>query len=177
MKKTLSTLSCTIFLAVAITSCEKDNNTPQQQITVIQASGDIQDDVQSFRDLLGPLNTTTNVTGGRREITWDAVPDSLENKPLPANFFNQTGDGAQASLQKGLTYSSGGSFEVSSTNFKSINNAASNQFAAFSGTKTFANTSAFKWEVGFQKAGTNTSASVQAFGMVFLMLMNPTLHR
>ena len=41
------------------------------------------------------------------------------------------------------------------------------EFTAFSGTKTFTNTTTVKWDVKFQKAGTTESASVQSFGLVF----------
>ena len=152
---------------VSFFSCEKDNgDSTNQQPVVIKATGDIQDDVEAFKNLLGPLNTTPDVTGGHREINWDSVPDSLLNKPLPDNFFNQTGENVSAALQKGITYTPG-NFVVSNTEFAAVNSDASTQFSAFSGTNTFANTTVSRWDVSFQKAGTTESASVQAFGMVF----------
>lgn len=158
-------LVCSFF---AFSSCEKDNATPAaEDVTVIRATGNIQDEVEAFRALLGPLNTTPNVTGGHREINWDGLPDSLENKVLPDDLFNQTAENASAAMQRGAVYSSTGSFMVSSNGFASVNSDASSEFAAFSGTKTFANTTAAKWDVKFQKAGTVQSASVQAFGLVF----------
>lgn len=156
-----------IVSIVSFFSCEKDNDDSiNQQPAVIKATGDIQDDVDVFKNMLGPLNTTPDVTGGHREINWDGVPDSLLNKPLPDNFFNQTGENVSAALQKGITYTPG-NFVVSNTEFASVNSEASTQFSAFSGTNTFANTTVSKWDVSFQKAGTTESASVQAFGMVF----------
>jgi len=177
--KTL-TLICGISLLV---SCKKSNTIPLEQSTLIKATGDIQKTVQqptvikatgniqkavdAFRSSLGPLNTTPGATGGRREINWDALPDSLENKPLPANLFNPTGENANTLMQRGAVYSTTGSFMISSDGFAAINSEAASEFSAFSGTKTFANTTAAKWDVKFQKAGTTESASVQSFGLVF----------
>ena len=148
-------------------SCKKESLSVKEEVLLIKANGNIQDDVEAFKNMLGPLNTTPNATSGHREINWEGVPDSLLDKPLPGDFFNQTGDNALASLQKGITYASTGNFVVSSDGFSSINNETSSQFTAFSGTKTFANTTAAKWEISFQKAGTTESAFVQAFGLVF----------
>lgn len=148
-------------------SCNKANNPPEEQpATIIKAAGNIQEKVNAFKSMLGPLNTTTGVKGGHREINWDGVPDSLLDKPLPEDFFNPTGDGAAAGMQRGVTYSPG-TFVVSANSFASIISNVSDQFTAFSGNKTFANTTAARWDVAFQKAGTTESASVQAFGLVF----------
>jgi hypothetical protein len=148
-------------------SCQKGTVSSNEDVKVIKSTGDIQNDVEAFRNLLGPLNTTPGATTGRREINWDGVPDSLQDKALPLDFFNPTGDNAVASLQKGVTYAAIGSFMVSSANFAEINSGSSSQFQAFSGSNTFANTTAAKWDVSFQKAGTTTSAAVQGFGLVF----------
>ena len=151
-------------------SCKK-NNTPGttsgNQITVVKATGDIQAKVDAFRALLGPLNTTPNAKGGHREINWEGVPLSLENKTMPIDFFNPTGANAPAANQRGLVYSNQGSFMVSSDGFSGVNKNAAGQFAAFSGSKTFANTTAAAWDVTFQKAGSNVVATIQAFGLVF----------
>ena len=155
-----------ILSAVLFFSCEKDNATNNDDVVVIKATGDIQADVDAFKNMLGPLNTTPGVTSGHREINWDAVPDSLLNKPLPDNFFNQTGENVSAALQRGITYTPG-NFVVSNNAFAFVNSDASAQFSAFSGTNTFANTTVSRWDVSFQKAGTTESASVQAFGLVF----------
>ena len=155
------TLSTSLFFA-----CDKNGSAPSDDVTVIQATGDIQDDVASFKNSLGPLNTTPNATGGHREINWDAVPDSLLDKPLPEDFFNPTSSNVSAALQRGITYSPG-QFVVSSNNFATINADASSEFSSFSGNNAFANTAVARWDVKFQKAGTTQAASVQAFGLVF----------
>lgn len=150
---------------VFLLSCKKE---AEEKIEAIQykASGDIAPKLAEFRTSLGQLNTTPGATGGRREINWDGVPDTLLNKRLPSNFFNPVGSGASASLQRGLLYGEG-DFEVSATNFLHINSEAATEFQAFSGAKVFANVSEFAWPVGFQVAGQNKAAFVSAFGMVF----------
>ncbi|MEO1497312.1 MAG: PEP-CTERM sorting domain-containing protein [Planctomycetota bacterium] len=54
------------------------------------ASG-IQDGVDTFRNLLGGLNANSpeNFDGGRRQINWDAAPDSVSDpNAFPGDFFN-----------------------------------------------------------------------------------------
>jgi hypothetical protein len=163
MKKTFLAL---LSLSVLFNSCKKD--TVDESPVVIQGNGTIGDEIDAFRQLLGPLNSGSASTTGRREINWDAVPDNQLGKPLPNDFFNPTGPGALAARQRGLIYTSvAGSFVVSKTNFEEINVLASSSFKPFSGTNTFANTSSSLWEVGFQVPGQNTSASVRGFGAVF----------
>lgn len=161
-------LSILILLPVALnfSSCKKDND--DQNTIVIKASGNINDELETFRHLVGDqLNTTTGVTGGRREINWDGVPDSLVGKTLPDGFFNPTEPGAPVARQRGLAYAGGGEFRVSNANFVEVNNQATGQFSAFSGNKTFANVSSNLWEVGFEVAGQSKTATVQGFGAVF----------
>ncbi|HEY6974849.1 MAG TPA: hypothetical protein VH396_01095 [Chitinophagaceae bacterium] len=167
MKNFALLIAITFSASFTFLSCEKEITSPNNDITVIKSTGDIQNDVEAFRSLLGPLNTTPGATTGRREINWDGVPDSLQDVALPLDFFNPTGDNAVASLQRGVTYSAKGAFMVSSASFAEINSGASSQFHSFSGSNTFANVSAARWDVSFQKAGTTSSAAVQAFGLVF----------
>src|SRR5215203_6106294 len=124
------------ILGLAFFSCNK-NEDNKAQFTVYKAGGDISSKLDEFRNALGNLNTTPNVIGGRREMNWDSVADSLLNKSLPTNFFNTVGDGVSASRQKGLIYGDG-EFQVSATNFSHINSEAASEFAAFSGSKVFA---------------------------------------
>jgi hypothetical protein len=161
-------------MAVAITafsSCKKegsDTNSQSTEPVVIKGSGNIQDKIDAFRHLLGDqLNTTPGATGGRREVNWDGVPDSMVGKALPFDFFNPTGAGAPAARQRGLAYAATGEFRVSNASFVEVNNQASTQFSAFSGNKTFANISSNLWEVDFQVAGETTAASAKGFGAVF----------
>lgn len=157
-----------LSMAVANTSCNKENSVRNEKPVIIQSSGDITNAVTDFRNLLGTLNNAPGATSGRREINWDGVPDSLNDKVLPLDFFNPVGEHADPLLQRGLTYDPGkGTFMVSGNCFAQTNSNAASQFSAFSGTKTFANTTAAQWPVGFQKAGSTESASVNSFGAVF----------
>jgi hypothetical protein len=165
-----STLIVTMIAALLVlNSCKKETLPAAQGVEVITASGNINSKLDEFRNLLGSqLNNTTGQTTGRREINWDAVPDSLMGKALPLNFFNPVAADAPQALKRGLAYSpSGGEFRVSNTNFADINAGAAAQFNSFSGNKNFANISSNDWEVLFQVAGTSTAAAVKGFGAVF----------
>jgi hypothetical protein len=157
-----------IFITVIIfVSCAKDKLSADNE-TVITSNGDIANDVNTFKSSLGNLNTTTGVTGGRREINWDAVPDSFALTNIPNDFFNPTGVNASIALQRGFKYDIAGNFRVSKNGFGEIKTEAIADIQPFSGTKTFANTSAFEWPVGFKVAGQNLDAAVKAFGVVFV---------
>jgi hypothetical protein len=168
MKNMVWVLATTV---IALCSCKKDGAGVDDQSTetvVIKGSGDIHDKIDAFRHLLGDqLNTTPGATGGRREVNWDGVPDSMVGKPLPFDFFNPTGAGAPMARQRGLVYAATGEFRVSNANFVEVNNQAATQFSAFSGNKTFANISSNLWEVGFEVAGETSAASAKGFGAVF----------
>jgi hypothetical protein len=171
MKLTMFSLFL-LVLSVTLTtiilgSCtkEKVKNDPQPQ--VFSASGDITGALTDFRAALGSLNTTPGATSGRREINWDGVPDSLVGKALPGDFFNPTQANAPVARQRGLLYTSNaGEFQVSNTNFMNIDPAASGEFSAFSGAKTFANVTTNLWPVTFQVAGQTTAAFSKGFGVV-----------
>ena len=159
-------LAIVLVSGIFFSACDKNNSTPDDSIILVKATGDINDDITAFKNQLGPLNTTPGVTGGHREINWDGVPDSLLNKPLPDDFFNQTASNASVANQRGLTYTPG-TFVVSNNSFAAVNNEAATEFSSFSGNNAFANTTASKWDVKFQKAGTTETASVEALGAVF----------
>jgi hypothetical protein len=159
---------CIIFIAALFfSSCAKDKLPPAPEATVTSV-GDITSDVNAFKSSLGNLNTTTGVTGGRREINWDAVPDSFALNNMPVNFFNPTGANANITLQRGFEYDVAGSFRVSKNGFAELKTEAIADVQPFSGAKTFANTSTPEWPVGFKVAGQNTDAAVSAFGVVFI---------
>jgi hypothetical protein len=152
------------ILALILFSCKKEDD--EIRLTVYKGAGDITATMNDFRTALGNLNTSPGATSGRREINWDTVADSLLNKTLPADFFNPTTANAPIARQRGLLYE-GGAVQVSNNGFADINNEASSEFSSFSGTKSFANVTANKWEIGFEVAGQTTAASVSGFGMVF----------
>jgi hypothetical protein len=162
------------MVALGTNACNRDDD-KREDVTVISKNGDITSGVNEFRQLLGnPLNTTPGAVGGRREINWDGVPDSLMNKPLPFRFFNPEGtDPALAPRQRGLTYAptpapgGGGTFMVSNNNFSPINDKAAGEFAAFSGNKTFSNTTSLVWEIDPEPPGIAAPGTVKGFGIVF----------
>lgn len=172
--KNLFAIAAFVMATIFCISCKKDNALDHKTSTVIKASGAISDDIERFRNLLGgPVNQTPGASSGRREINWDGVPDNLEGKALPNDFFNPTGPTAVASMQRGLNYSGDGSFMVSSNGFANLNQSAASQFSPFSGTKVFANTTAAQWQIEFEVAGTDLTAGVKGFGMVFSDVDNP----
>ncbi|MBC7866304.1 MAG: hypothetical protein H7X88_02110, partial [Gloeobacteraceae cyanobacterium ES-bin-316] len=113
------------------------------------------------------LNTTPGHTSGRREINWDAVPDSFQYADLPGNFFNPVGPGSVMALQRGFRYSDNVKVRISSNNFSFLEPTNSNQFSAFSGSKTFSAISNNLWNVEFEVPGQSTMAAVKGFGAVF----------
>lgn len=153
------------LLGLFLLSCNK-KEAAIIHYTVYEASDEIFSKLNEFRNSLGNLNTTPGAVGGRREINWDGIPDSLLDKPLSKKFFNPVGDGATTSLQRGFVYGDG-DFQASAELFSHVNNDAASEFKTFSGNKVFANVSAIDWPVGFEVAGQATPATVKAFGMVF----------
>jgi hypothetical protein len=152
------------YVLICIFSCKKED--PKVPVTLYTANGDILPRLNEFRAAVGKLNTTPNATGGRREINWDGIADSLLDNALPHSFFNQVGAGIPATFQRGLLYNDG-NFQASAGRFGHLNAQAYTQFNAFSGNKVFANVSNAEWPIGFQVAGQSTPATINAFGMVF----------
>lgn len=161
----------TIWIIIAIVTvmpaCKK--NKDEDDVIVIKATGNITTRLNEFRQILGAtLNTTPGVTGGRREINWDGVPDSLLDKAMPVDFFNPAGsDASLAIFQRGLVYDTIGDFIVTNDQFASVNSEATAEFEAFSGNKTFANVNATLWEIDPQVAGSSLAATINGFGIVF----------
>jgi hypothetical protein len=154
---------------LSLLSCNKDNDDSDKKINseVFAASGNIQAELDEFRNVLGTLNTTVGASGGRREINWDGVPEDMLHQALPADFFNPVGSNAPAARQRGLAYAASQNFQVSNSGFASLNADAASQFSAFSGDKVFTNVSSAQWEISFQKPGQSTAGKVKAFGAVF----------
>lgn len=168
-KESFRSILLPILFLLFASACEKDGDSKtDDEVVVISATGDINAQLNQFRNLVGQqLNTTPNAVGGRREINWDGVPPEFINKQLPPDFFNQVGDNVAASLQRGLVYESTGEFMVSNNNFNTVNADVATQSRSFSGSNSFANVSSSLWEVFPQKPGTKTAAKVQGFGIVF----------
>ena len=156
----------TALVLISAAGCEKDK---AETIIVVTANGNINAKLDQFRQVLGAtLNTTPGAVGGRREINWDGVPDSLLGKSLPNDFFNPVGTEASlASRQRGLLYEPVGEFVVSNDNFTAVNSQAASQFAAFSGTNAFTNTNAVLWQIDPKVPGETADATIQGMGIVF----------
>lgn len=166
--KTVMFSIVSVILILMACSKNETGTEDKEPPVVMKATGDINPVLNQFRQLLGvKLNTSPGATGGRREINWDGVPESLLNKDLPNDFFNPTGLDAEAANQRGLVYSSVGNFRVSRENFAEVNAVAADQFESFSGDRTFANISSNLWDVEFEVPGQAIDASVQGFGIVF----------
>jgi hypothetical protein len=144
---------------------------------VFQAAGatpaDIQESVDDFRAFLGPLNP--NVVGsfpsGRREISWDGVPDAFSAPNiLPANFFNAN------SPRGAVFFARGTRFQVSADSdnpthtpilFGNIHPTLPLLFSTFSPQRLFTALDSNVVETLFFVPGSNASATVSGFGAVF----------
>ena len=174
------TLSLVAASTLALSGCNGGNNSGFANVraTVISGAGDIQDEVDQFRALLGTLNspTTPAQTGGRREVNWDGVPDAFSNSNnLPGNFFNPPA-GSPGSARGLLLSTPGSGLRVSgtigppatATLFSDVNNTYPNQFAFFTPNKTFAANGSNRVICTFEVRGqSGTTAGSNGFGVVF----------
>ena len=91
--KHLSFYSLLLFCVMTLSwACNKDDDDNKPQ--VITGAGNIQAAIDEYRTLLGTNNGSAVGTqnGGRREINWDGVPDSLAAPYfLPHDFFKARG--------------------------------------------------------------------------------------
>ncbi|WP_292993956.1 PEP-CTERM sorting domain-containing protein [Nitrosomonas sp.] len=150
----------------------------------------IQSTVDQFRLDLGINNGLGPCTGaclpgeGRREINWDAVPDSFSSggaNPFPGNFFNGVA-GDPAGRVRGVEFSTTGAFEVSADSdsdndsnpgpvaplFGNHNPDNADDFAAFSAQRIFGLVGTNEMDVFFNVPGSpGTQATVKGFGVVF----------
>ncbi|HZV70748.1 MAG TPA: hypothetical protein VFG10_14435 [Saprospiraceae bacterium] len=148
-------------------SCNKDEDNPQ----VLTASGDIQATLDEYRSLLGTNNggSAGPQTSGRREISWDGVPDSLASPYfLPHDFFKARGadfttpgDGVQVSAD-----ASNPSGALPS--FGNINPTYQQIFPAFSAERLFSPTGSNVVNLRFYVPGTTTPAVTRGFGAIYV---------
>lgn len=142
------------------------------------AAADIQTSLGNFQAALGSLNPNNGsaFSSGRREINWDAVPDSQSDaNAFSGNFFGQAFSGANGGRTRGAVFSSPGGLLTSannpgpnSANARFVNRTDAG-FTAFSGDQIFAPVTSTLTEVTFVVPGTsNVAATVSAFGAVFL---------
>ncbi len=154
--------------------------------TVFSSSGaaasDITSTVDSYRAALGSLNANNGSANasGRREINWDAVPDSASSpNAFAGNFFAQSFTGANGGRTRGASFSTpAGGFLVSPNNPGPVSANASFQqdlanssvvFTPFSNDQVFLAADSTLTDVTFVVPGTSSSAAfVTGFGVVFL---------
>jgi hypothetical protein len=162
-----------------LVSCDKiyndDYNKPPTTVpsTVFSAAGDstsIVTKLNELRAVLGdPLNSTPGVTGGRREVNWDAVPPAFTNaNNFPFDFFGSFDPAIANGRKRGLILTNTGtSFRVDSTDFAQIDPSYAAQFEVFSKKRLFTYVTNNVTEVTFKVPGTNTDAGVKGFGVIF----------
>lgn len=140
-----------------------------------QSASDISDTVDAFRAALGDLNPfePVNFGSGRRQINWDAAPDSISApNNFPGDFFNFNA----SPRARGIEFSTPGSgFQLSATaasgqgaDFTNINSAYDGTFEAFSPERLFTPINSNITDVlFFDPADQTTSAATNGFGVVF----------
>src|SRR5437773_6308679 len=131
----------------------------------------IQATVDTFRTQLGTLNA--NVAGsfssGRREINWDGVPDALSApNNLPANFFNVNSPRGVVFSTSGTGFQVSGNAGIAPIEFDNINPTYSSIFQTFSPQRLFTALGSNILDVNFFVPGSNTPATTNGFGAVFI---------
>lgn len=174
MNKFLLKFSSSLFLAVAITACDKDDdivyNDPQPVVDaeVFSASGDslgIAGKIADFRTALG---------AGHFAVNWDGVPANVSDVDnFPGDFFGASDANAPAGRKRGLITSGAPGFRVSTKDFSDIDLSYDAEFDAFSKAKTFMSIGSAVSEASFRIAGTTTPGSVKGFGVVFSDVDDP----
>jgi hypothetical protein len=149
---------------------------------VVTGAGDIGTAVERYRSLLGPDNGggPGPLTGGRREISWDGVPDELAAPSyLPGDFF----DASTAPRARGALLSTPGTGLMVSarpgnpTNtpvrFGNINPTYPDRFKTFSPPRLFSPIGSNVVELMFTQPGNRTPAAVRGFGAVYTDIDTP----
>jgi hypothetical protein len=142
----------------------------------VRGAGDITTAVERYRRLLGPDNggAPGGQARGRREISWDAVPDELAAPhALPGDFFNAT----EAPRARGAVLSTPGDHVAVSADadnpdgalvrFGDVNPSYVEQFRTFSAERLFSPIGSNIVDLRFRVPGTNRRAVVRGFGAVY----------
>jgi hypothetical protein len=144
--------------------------------TVVTGAGDIRPTVDRYRSLLGPDNGggPDRHTSGRREISWDSVPDQFaEPNALPPDFFNA----ATAPRARGAVLQTPGDRVAVSARlgnpagvpvrFGDINPTYTARFRTFSPERLFSPIGSNVVNLRFYVPGTTQPAAVRGFGAVY----------
>lgn len=142
------------------------------EVNADDASG-IQSTVDAFRDALGPLNAPAPVNGdpnSRRQINWDAAPDSVSDpNSFPGDFFNF----GAAPRARGIEFQAAGDttgFALSSTlaSGQPIEFGFADEYSFFSAERLFTPTGGALFDVWFfDPADQITRAVSRGLGVVF----------
>ncbi len=169
-----------LFAVALLGGCKKDETPPTvggPQPQVFSAAGSIQPALDAFRLAFGGVDNggvPGTQTSGRREINWDAVPDSLAAPfNLPSNFFNATttprargavfttpGTGVQVSADSNNPSSAAVRFGNINLTYRAI-------FRTFSPERLFSPIGSNIVDLNFFVPGTTTRAVVKGFGAVY----------
>ena len=143
---------------------------------MVKSVGDIGPAVRTFRRLLGPDNGggPGGRARGRRELSWDAVPDEFAaTHALPANFFNSDTEPRARGARLRTT---GDHVAVSAdadnpdgapVRFGDINPQYTGEFRTFSPERLFSPVGSNVVNLTFNVPGTNQRAAVRGFGAVY----------
>lgn len=117
----------------------------------------------------GTLAGANGSFGGiRREINWDAVPDSLAaSNNLPLNFFNVNSPRGAVFSTPGTGVAVSANAGVAPIEFDNINPTYSQIFQTFSAQRLFAAIGSNVVDVNFFAAGTSNAGSTSAFASIF----------
>ncbi|HEX5625170.1 MAG TPA: hypothetical protein VFX48_04060 [Saprospiraceae bacterium] len=146
-------------------------------VRFFDAAGDLTGTMTNFRNALGVDNggVAGSQAGGRREINWDGLPDSVctPNGYL-GNFFNMNRPG-QA---RGIEFTTPGMGVIVSADsnnptntpksFGNINPTYTQIFPPFSGERIFSPIGSNIVDIRFFVPGSSERATVRAFGAVYL---------
>lgn len=167
--------------AAALVASSPAGGTPASETAtafpkVVKASGAIGPAVGRYRALLGPDNggAPGGDPDGRREITWDAVPDRFASpNGYPTNFFNaRTAPRARGAVLRtpgtGLRVSADASNPAGAAPlFADINPTYATEFRAFSAPRLFSPVGSNVVNLTFRVPGTTKRAAVRGFGAVY----------
>lgn len=138
------------------------------------SAADITDTVNGYRSALGALNPNngSHFSSGRREINWDAVPDTFSDpNPFPGDFFNQSAPGGRA---RGALFSTPGSgFLLSADDNPGttppVFGFGGSDFAPFSQQRIFTPTGSLITTVDFFIPGQpGVAGTTRGFGAIFI---------
>lgn len=179
--QTTTILRCLFFIMLPLTFVSAAQAVPTFRVASGPNPAAIQFAVDQFRADLGPMNPNTaqTFTGGRREITWDDVPNSASLPNFFAGtFFNLNSPrGVVLGAPASNVGSQAANFQISANTasgtpvrFGNIEPSYANNFQTFSGEKLFSvrstSTNSNIISIQFFIPGTNVPAGVSGFGVV-----------